>query len=77
MQYVSQHAVLHTLRERRFWGFCAALATPVAVYHGPNLRLLDALPLEPAAARRSPIDTCAFQSCEQRGRPTPIEEPAS
>jgi hypothetical protein len=32
--------VSHALKERRFWAFCAALATDDPVPVGPNLRLL-------------------------------------
>ena len=46
MHYVSLHAVLNTLREKR-WGFCAALSTPMPVVYGPNLRLLYRLQRAP------------------------------
>jgi hypothetical protein len=40
MKFISLHAVFHALRERRFWSFCAAMATDEPLVTGPNLRLL-------------------------------------
>jgi hypothetical protein len=40
MKFISLSCVFHALKERRFWGFCAAMATDRPVASGPNLRLL-------------------------------------
>lgn len=40
MKFISLGSVFHALKERRFWGFCAAMATDKPVAAGPNLRLL-------------------------------------
>jgi len=40
MKYISFMSVLHALKERRCWGFCAAMTTDQPVPVGPNLRLL-------------------------------------
>ncbi|HTT09937.1 MAG TPA: hypothetical protein VMG60_03520 [Burkholderiaceae bacterium] len=40
MKYISYLSLLHALKERRCWGFCAAMATDLPVAVGPNLRLL-------------------------------------
>jgi hypothetical protein len=39
-KFISLRAVCHALKERRFWSFCAAMATDQPIVHGPNLRLL-------------------------------------
>lgn len=40
MRFISLTAVFHALKERRFWSFCAAMATDKPVRVGPNVRLL-------------------------------------
>ncbi|HEU0202051.1 MAG TPA: hypothetical protein VFR86_16670 [Burkholderiaceae bacterium] len=40
MKFISLASVFHALRERKSWGFCAAMATDKPVTVGPNLRLL-------------------------------------
>lgn len=40
MKFISLVAVSNALKERRWWGFCAAIATDAPVPIGPNLRLL-------------------------------------
>jgi hypothetical protein len=40
MKFIALSAVLHALKERRFWTFCAAMATDQPVIFGPNVRLL-------------------------------------
>lgn len=40
MKFISLGSVFHALKERRFWSFCAALATDQPMRVGPNLRLL-------------------------------------
>ena len=40
MKYISYLSVFHALKERRCWGFCAAMTTDRPVIVGPNLRLL-------------------------------------
>jgi hypothetical protein len=40
MKFISLRSVFHALKERRFWAFCAAMATDEPVATGPNLRLL-------------------------------------
>jgi hypothetical protein len=40
MRFISLRSLTHALRERNFWGFCAALSTIQPVSVGPNLRLL-------------------------------------
>jgi hypothetical protein len=40
MKFISLRAVSHALKERRFWAFCAAMATDEPLDVGPNLRLL-------------------------------------
>lgn len=42
MLYVSLYAVQQALKERGYWAFCGAMATPTPVRFGPNLRLLPA-----------------------------------
>jgi len=44
-QYISLLSVVHSLKERTFWSFCAALSTHEPLPVGPNLRLLpDCVP---------------------------------
>jgi hypothetical protein len=40
MRFISLRSVSHALKERKWWSFCAALATDAPVTVGPNLRLL-------------------------------------
>ena len=40
MKFISLSAVLHALKERRFWSFCAAMATDQPMSFGPNVRLI-------------------------------------
>jgi hypothetical protein len=40
MKFISLSAVLHALKERRFWSFCAAMATDHPMSFGPNVRLI-------------------------------------
>lgn len=40
MRFISLRSVIHALKERRYWGFCAAVSTVRPVGVGPNLRLL-------------------------------------
>lgn len=40
MKFIALSCVFHALKERRFWAFCAAMATDKPVAAGPNLRLL-------------------------------------
>jgi hypothetical protein len=40
MRFISLHSVVHALKERNYWSFCAAMATAQPVIVGPNLRLL-------------------------------------
>lgn len=40
MLFISLRSVVHALRERKCWSFCAAMTTAQAVPVGPNLRLL-------------------------------------
>ncbi|HSD53207.1 MAG TPA: hypothetical protein VLC47_03545 [Burkholderiales bacterium] len=40
MRFISLRSVVHALKERSFWGCCAAMATDRPVSAGPNLRLL-------------------------------------
>jgi len=38
--FISLQSVFHALKERKYWSFCAALATMQPLSVGPNLRLL-------------------------------------
>lgn len=40
MRFVSLRALVHALKERRCWRFCAAMATDRPMTIGPNLRIL-------------------------------------
>jgi hypothetical protein len=40
MKFISLRSLFQTLCERRFWAFCAAMATDTPVPFGPNLRPL-------------------------------------
>ena len=40
MKYISYRSLFHAIKERRCWGFCAAMTTDAPVAIGPNLRLL-------------------------------------
>jgi hypothetical protein len=40
MQFISLRSVIHALKERKCWAFCAALGTDHPVVVGPNMRLL-------------------------------------
>jgi hypothetical protein len=40
MRFISLRSVIHALKEREYWGFCAAVSTVRPVSVGPNLRLL-------------------------------------
>lgn len=40
MKFISLRSVLHALKERRYWAFCAAIATDQPLVVGPNLRVL-------------------------------------
>jgi hypothetical protein len=40
MKFISLRSVLHALKERRCWAFCAAIATDQPLCVGPNLRIL-------------------------------------
>lgn len=40
MKFISLRSVSHALKERRWWAFCAAMATDNPVPVGPNLRKL-------------------------------------
>jgi hypothetical protein len=40
MKFISLRSVFHALKERRFWTFCAAMATDQPVGVSPNMRLL-------------------------------------
>jgi len=40
MRFISLRSVMHALKERSCWSFCAAMATFQPVTVGPNLRLL-------------------------------------
>jgi len=40
MRFISLPSLMHALRERKCWSFCAAMATFQPVPVGPNLRLL-------------------------------------
>ena len=40
MKFISLSSVAHALKERKWWSFCAAIATDAPVLVGPNLRLL-------------------------------------
>ena len=40
MKFISLRSVFHALKERRWWSFCAAMATDQPLAAGPNLRLL-------------------------------------
>jgi hypothetical protein len=40
MKFISLRSVSHALKERKWWGFCAAMATDQPVAVGPNLRML-------------------------------------
>ena len=40
MKYISFRSVVHALKERQIWAFCAAMTTDQPVIVGPNLRLL-------------------------------------
>jgi hypothetical protein len=40
MRFISLGSLLHALKERKCWSFCAAMATTQPVVIGPNLRLL-------------------------------------
>jgi hypothetical protein len=39
-KFISLGSVYHALQERRFWFFCAAMATDQPLAIGPNLRRL-------------------------------------
>jgi hypothetical protein len=39
-KFISLSAVFHALKERRYWAFCAAMATDRPLAAGPNLRRL-------------------------------------
>ena len=39
-KFISLRSVVHALKERRFWHFCAAMATDEPLAIGPNLRCL-------------------------------------
>jgi len=40
MLFISLRSVVHALKERSCWSFCAAMSTAQPVIVGPNLRLL-------------------------------------
>lgn len=40
MRFISLRSVLHAIKERRNWSFCAAMTTVEPLVVGPNLRLL-------------------------------------
>jgi len=40
MLFISLRSVVHALKERKCWSFCAAMTTEQPVCVGPNLRLL-------------------------------------
>lgn len=40
MKFISLRSLVHALKERRIWTFCAAMATDQPVSVGPNMRLL-------------------------------------
>jgi len=40
MRFISLRSVLHALKERKCWAFCAAITTLEPVEVGPNLRVL-------------------------------------
>jgi hypothetical protein len=40
MKFISLRSVSHALKERKWWSFCAAIATETPVLVGPNLRVL-------------------------------------
>ncbi|HTT09393.1 MAG TPA: hypothetical protein VMG60_00740 [Burkholderiaceae bacterium] len=40
MKFISLDALCHTLRERKWWTFCAAIATDTPMLVSPNLRVL-------------------------------------
>lgn len=40
MKFISLLSVLHALKERHYWAFCAAMTTDKPVRVGPNVRLL-------------------------------------
>jgi len=40
MQFVSLRSITRALKERRWWAFCAAMATDRPLTEGPNLRIL-------------------------------------
>jgi hypothetical protein len=40
VKFISFGALYHALKERRFWSFCAAMATDEPLAEGPNLRRL-------------------------------------
>ena len=40
MKFIALNAVVQALKERRFWFFCAAMATDRPLAAGPNLRRL-------------------------------------
>lgn len=40
MKFISLRSVILALKERNYWGACAAMATDQPVAVGPNLRLL-------------------------------------
>lgn len=40
MKFISLRSLLHALKERNCWSFCAAMTTDRPVHVGPNLRLL-------------------------------------
>jgi len=40
MKFISLDALCHALKERKWWAFCAAIATDRPMVVSPNLRLL-------------------------------------
>jgi hypothetical protein len=40
MQFISLRSVMHAIKERKFWAFCAAMGTEQPVAVGPNMRVL-------------------------------------
>jgi len=40
VKFISLRSVSHVLKERKWWSFCAAIATDNPVTVGPNLRVL-------------------------------------
>ena len=41
MRFISLRSVIHALKERNYWGLCAAMSTVSPMSVGPNMRLLS------------------------------------